>query len=503
MTATGTNFFKKAHKETVEEILTYASRGFRERLIKKEICEFYEVKVSYDSDGQMEAHYYPYGKSSVEGYKVRRLPKEFYAVGNIKNSLFGQRSFNGAGKRIVITEGEIDTLSVAQAYQERYQKIYPVVSLQSSTLLEPLIKNRDWVRSFSEIVLCLDSDKNGEEAVKKCINILGFEKIKIAKYPSDCKDPNDVLIKHGHEALLQSIWDAAPYVPAGIISKEKLWEALVEYNNKPAHPYPPCLDGLNTKLKGMRTGEIALFISGTGSGKSTLLREIQLHILRTTTEKVGNISLEEAPAESAKKFAGMALNKNPAHQDIPLEELKVGFDEVFGDDRIIVLDHQGAINDNSIIDQLEYMALMGCKYLVIDHITILVSEGKDDLSGNEAIDKTMNDLLKVVKKHDVWIGLISHLRKAPTGGKSFEEGRMPSIDDIRGSGSIKQISMDIVAFARDMTAEDETKRNTIEMSVLKCRTTGLTGPVKGAYYTHITGRLSAIDKAPIEHFEII
>jgi twinkle protein len=246
----------------------------------------------------------------------------------------------------------------------------------------------------------------------------------------------------------------------------------------------------------MRGGEITLFISGTGSGKSTVLREVMLHIIETRKDaKIGVVSLEESPAESARKLAGMKLQKNPAKEEIPIDELKVGFDSVFGDDRVVLLDHQGSINDNSIVDQLEYMCLVGCKYLFIDHITILVSEGVDNLTGNEAQDKVMNDLLRLVKRHpDVWIGLVSHLRKAQSGKKSFEEGRLPSIDDIRGSGSIKQISFDIISFARNLTAKDEKVRNSIKMRILKSRYTGLTGTVLGAVYNYDTGRLIASDK---------
>jgi twinkle protein len=183
--------------------------------------------------------------------------------------------------------------------------------------------------------------------------------------------------------------------------------------------------------------------------------------------------------------------------------LKIGFDTVFNDDRVILLDHQGSMNDDSIIDKLEYMALSGCKYLYIDHITILVSEGAEHLQGNEAQDKIMNDLLKIVKRHDVWIGLVSHLRKVLTGSKSFEQGKLPTLDDIKGSGSIKQISMDVIAFARDMTSEDVQIRNTIKMSVLKCRFTGLTGPVPGAFYVYDTGRLMGLQDIPTDDFEPI
>jgi len=120
-----------------------------------------------------------------------------------------------------------------------------------------------------------------------------------------------------------------------------------------------------------------------------------------------------------------------------------------------------------------------------------VSEGVGDKTGNEAQDEVMNDLLRLVKRHPVWIGLVSHLRKASSGAKSFEEGRLPSIDDIRGSGSIKQISFDIISFARNLIATDDDERNTILMQILKARQTGLTGRVQGACYDHVTGRLSA------------
>lgn len=489
------DFFNKK-KLTIEEVKDFPIRGFKDRNITKDVCEFFDVKVSYGDNGEIDTHYYPY--SGGKAYKIRKLPKEFTWI-NKSTDLFGKEKFNGGGKRLIIVEGEIDALSIAKASFDKYKKIYPVVALSSAVMAEKsLLENRDWIRSFQEVVVCLDMDEAGEKATEKAIRIIGLDKVKVAKLP--CKDPNEVLTKYDGNRLLQCIFDAAPYVPAGIIGKEELWNALVNYNTIDSVPYPPCLNGINSKLKGMREGEITLFISGTGSGKSTILRETMLHILETTNSKIGVISLEESPAETTRKLAGMAINRNPAKEEIDIEFLKVGFDKVFGDDRVVVLDHQGSINDSSIIDQLEYMCLVGCKYLFIDHITILVSEGVENLSGNEAQDKVMNDLLRLVKRHPVWIGLVSHLRKAQTGKTSFEEGRLPSIDDIRGSGSIKQISFDIISFARDLTAESEVERNTIKMRILKSRYTGLTGNVRGAFYNYSTGRLIALEDEPDEDF---
>jgi twinkle protein len=422
---------KEPKKDNAADIRGYPIQAIKERGISKTVTDFFKVRVSYNDNGEVDTHYYPYNEEKA--YKVRALPKTFTWVGK-SGGLFGKELFNGGGKRLIITEGEIDALSVAQASWDKYKKIYPVIALSSASMTKSLLEEREWLRSFKEVVLCLDNDEAGKEATEKAIKIIGIDKVKIARLP--LKDPNEVLMKKGWEALNICIWDAAAYVPSGIIGKEALWEALQNYNNMPSVPYPPCLEGVNSKLKGMREGEITLFISGTGSGKSTILREIMIDILEKTDSKIGIISLEESPAETARKLGGMIIEKNPAKEEIPIDELKVGFDKVFGDDRVIVLDHQGSIKDDSIVDQLEYMCLSGCRYLFIDHITILVSEGADGLTGNEAIDLVMNNLLRLVKRHPVWIGLVSHLRKAQSGGKSFEEGKLPSIDDIRGSGSI-------------------------------------------------------------------
>jgi twinkle protein len=293
-------------------------------------------------------------------------------------------------------------------------------------------------------------------------------------------------MESGHMGVLRGVWDAQQYSPQGIVTGEDLWTKLVEYNDVESLPYPDCFSGLNEKIKGMRLGEISLWVSGTGAGKSTMLREIVLDIIDKTEEKIGIIALEESPAETTRKLAGMVIKRNPAAEKIELDDLRVGFDTF--KDRVLVLDHCGSMS-NGIISQLEYMALSGCKYLFIDHITILVSEGSDGLTGNEAIDKVMNDLLRISKQHNVWIGLVSHLRKMSTTGQSFEEGRLPTVDDIRGSGSIKQISHDILAFARNITAEKEEDRNTIRLSVLKSRYTGKTGPAGSCKYDYDTGRL--------------
>jgi twinkle protein len=450
----------------------FKSHAIRDRKISKEVAAFYKVTLAFNEDGDITHHHYPYALDTC--FKVRRVAdKNFYWANGKSSNLFGIDRFQPGGKRLVITEGEIDCLSVAQASFEHYNKFYPVVALSSSSIAhKSSMAHREFIRSFDEVVIMMDEDEAGAEAVSELLKVIGYDKARKVKLPLN--DASDVLRNLGAKALMQSVFDAARITPAGILTGDQVWKQLVEYNSRKSIPYPPCIGGVNAKTKGKRGGEIALFISGTSTGKSTVLREDLIHTLEITDDMVGVVSLEEAPAETGRKLAGMAINRNPAYEEIPIEDLKQGFDELWKDDRIVLLDHQGSIDDEGIVDKLEYMILLGCKHIYLDHITILVSEGAGDLTGNEAIDKVMNDLLRLVKKYpEVWIGLISHLRKASFGGKSFEEGRMPSLDDIKGCLALNtkvllyngsKIPVQDVDVGMQLMGDDGTPRNVLRLA---------------------------------------
>ena len=466
---------------TILDISGFPSHAIASRNISGNVTSWFGVKTHQYNDRP--AHFYPYGDDC---YKIRILPKEFRLVGKPKK-LFGQDKFNGGGKMLVITEGELDALSIGQAWLDINKRIYPVVSIPSANQLSLLLENRDWLRRFDEVILWFDNDEAGKIAIKQAAKIIGFDKVKVIE--TEDKDACDLYTTKGSKGVTNAIWGAHKYNPAGILTGEKVWDKFMERQTTQSIPYPDCLTGLNDKLKGMRHGEITLFTSGTGSGKSTVIKEIIWHLLSTTKERTGLISLEESVGDTAEKLIGMSINKRIGG-DLPVSknEMREGFEKVFKDERLVLLDHQGSVEDSSLIDKIEYMALMGCKYLFLDHITIAVSEGNDGLTGNAAVDKVMSDLLKIVKKHNIWLGIVSHLRKAGDG-KAFEEGNMASIDDIKGSGSIKQISFDIIAFSRNLIAQTLDERNKIAFTVLKSRFTGLTGPAGVSVYDGQTGRL--------------
>ena len=462
------------------------------RNISKQVLYNAGVKVEYDQDRNIISHYYPITiNKKVKAYKKRIVAtKDFRVVGKAEVPELFNQSNCGRYKNLVITEGEIDCLSLIEMMTKAKAK-FDVVSIVNGaqSARRNIASNLDFVNKYDKVFLAFDNDEPGIASANDAAHVIKPGKCHIVN--SVYKDANDALCKEQSDTYLSNVWGAKVYKPDNFVTGEKIWDAFKERSTVKSVPYPNCLKGLNDKLFGMRLGEITLFTSGTGSGKSTVVKETILNLLEQSDTKIGLISLEESIGDTATKLIGMSINKNiRMPEDVTEEEARKGYEKVFGDERLILLDHQGSVADTSLLDRIEYLAALGCSYLILDHITIAVSEGVDGATGNEAVDKVMSSLLKIVKRYNIHLTLISHLRKSSGEGKSFEEGVMPNLDSIKGSGSIKQISFDIIGFARNMMAVEKSDRNIVKFAVLKSRFSGDTGQCGQATYDVNTGRLN-------------
>jgi twinkle protein len=444
--------------------------------------------------------------TKTTGAKIRVLPKEFYTAGEL-SGLFGQPLFNG-GRLLVITEGEIDALTVAQSWYEKYNTFYPVVSISSAAGVKAMIKQRQWILSFDEVILWLDDDDPGREATEEAARALFREgkKIKVVTPLSGCKDASDVYRNNsvfdeksgeliqgpGKDAVLNCIWRAREWSPAGIVTSANTWDMYKKEKSAIYIPFAPVLDCINKTNYGRRLGSITMITAGTGMGKTLLLKEdmYHLHKTRPITERIGVLSLEESVYEFVAGIMALEANKRIQLPDCEVtdEEERAYWEATMGSDQFIMLDHQGSVADDSIVTKIEYMILQGATYIYLDHVTIAVSESGS--SQNAAIDKLMSDLLKLAKRWNVWIGVVSHLRKTDKGEKSFEAGAVPSEDDLKGSGSLKQIPMQTLALSRNKYADDPMERNKTHIHMLKDRYTGRTGQFVGSFsFDDDTGRL--------------
>ena len=96
------------------------------------------------------------------------------------------------------------------------------------------------------------------------------------------------------------------------------------------------------------------------------------------------------------------------------------------------------------------------------------------------------------KRQVIALIVVSHLKRPES--KGHEEGAATSLAQLRGSGSIAQLSDMVIGLERNGQAEDETERNTTRVRVLKNRFSGTTGPACALLYSRSTGRMTEVQE---------
>jgi 5S rRNA maturation endonuclease (ribonuclease M5) len=116
--------------------------------------------------------------------------KDFLFLGDIKEAgLYGQHLWRNGGRKVVITEGEIDALSVSQAQDNKW----PVVSVPNGArgAKKAIQRELRWLEEFEEVVLMFDEDEEGRAAAQECAGLFRPGKCKLARLPM--KDANELL----------------------------------------------------------------------------------------------------------------------------------------------------------------------------------------------------------------------------------------------------------------------------------------------------------------------
>lgn len=459
-------------------------KPLQKRKIKLETVQKYGYTVGTHKGKTVHIAPYHNKQGVIVAQHIRYPDKDFSWTGESKDvQLFGQHLFSSGGKMLIITEGEIDCMSVSQIQGNKY----PVVSIPSgaSGAKKAIANNLEWVESFERVVFCFDSDDAGRKASIECASIITPSKARIVSLP--LKDASEMLQADRIQELIRCIWDARVYRPDGIVSGKDLLDDLLRAPKKGfSTPYPK----LNDTVQGIRKGELYLFSAGSGMGKSTLVNEIGYYFMMEHKLTIGVIALEENKKRTAERYAGIYLNK-PLHIDregVTEEHIKEAYHAVLSNDRFWLYDHFGSLSLDNLLSKIRYMAVgLNCDFIILDHISIVVS-GLDEAETDERkmIDKLMTKLRSLVEETGVGILAIVHLKR-PQQGKGFTEGRQVTLGDMRGSGALEQLSDVVIALERDQ-GNDELS-NISDIRVLKNRPVGIVGVCDTLKYTHETGRL--------------
>jgi len=251
-----------------EEAITYlVSRKISEQTLK-------DWKISSDEKGNIVFPFYRNNELTYVKYrtpkkvtKESKIPKEWQKP-NTEPILFGMDnvSFN---KPLIITEGEIDALSIYEA------GFLNVVSVPCGCKnLEWITTCWEWLDSFNEIILFGDSDEPGIEMVTTLMKRLGEDRCKIVKYYPQliykgedygrvCKDANEILLCYGPEGIDQVIDDCEPAPIKGVLNLASV--PFVDMSNKPK--ILTKIPELDYTIGGLMEGGVTIFSGKRGEGR--------------------------------------------------------------------------------------------------------------------------------------------------------------------------------------------------------------------------------------------
>lgn len=538
---TGGNKKMTYQNETLEDVLSYPCEAIEDRGITKRTAEKFGVRTAYNpKDGITPvAYYFPYyldGK--IVGFKKRDLTKpkqqngHFDVVGyqGVKCDMFGMHVSNKTGgKKIWVTEGELDSMIVWQTLKNKYPQANPsVVSISNgtATAVQNIGQkhNLKYLKKFQENILCFDNDSaTPEEKAKGVVkgreataNVYGLlPDIKVVSLPED-KDPCEAYEELGEEEFYWTLMKPVQFTPEGFVKYEEIREKAIELP-KLGKPWP--WKSLTKVTLGRRIGEGYYFGAGVKMGKSVIVDTLTEHITTHDKNKLGDpqkvalFKFEEQPDETVKKVAGKFYRKNfsdpekiifiseegnevdiwgnPLDESVKSsyfthEELTKAVDSV--GEKLVMYNNYGRCNWDELKGAIRHAVLVEhIEDIFIDPITRLTA-GMSASEANTELERFADEISKMSQDLGFTYYCFCHL-KAPERGPSHEFGGKIMSSQFRGSRSMMQACHYMFGLEGNKDPEQPEKvRNTRHFLVLDDRKFGRTAKIP-LFYDVDTGVL--------------
>lgn len=458
------------------------ARGLNAETVKR-----YKITVNTDPDNPIEAVFPRFNDSGEHvSNQVRFSDKQFRVEGIVDGAhLFGQDAFPEGGKVLTICEGYYDAPSAFQMQGSRYPH---VAVMSASTAQKEIVQNFEYVDSFETVVLNFDNDKPGQDAAKEIANLFAPGKVKLMVLQK-AKDANEYLMNGWGKEYVDEFWRSPSYMPDGLKLGSDLWDDIENHKIPHSVPYP--WSGLNDKTYGIRLSEFVLLTADTGVGKTSFVKEIEYSLLMNPELKekkygVGFLHLEEPKYDTAIGLMSIHAGK-PFHlpdTERTIDDLRDAYDAVVNSNRVVIWDHFGSNDVDVVLAKIRHMAALGCRYIVVDHLSIIVS----DQSGDER--KQLDEISTKLKTLTMNLGIacicVIHINRQGL---------------VRGSAGPEQVSNIVIRLERDKKDASEWRRNVMKVSVEKNRFCGRTGPACYLHWEEQENRLKQLSRELSEVYE--
>ena len=514
--------------ENMQNVLDGAETDFDipERGITKETVQYFKLLRKMDRVNEcVDAYYFPVTKKgNLSGYiklSPNRSKKDgrFSTVGDVdlQCDLLGQREAQQVKKKntVFVVEGFWDILSSFQSlYNQQPNKgafvpavVSPALGIgntkspDGTNARQQLATNMEFIQGFNNIRVCFDNDTEGKEnvgqlGVQDCALVLqDFINIVLP-----CNDINDLLLSEGEKEVYFKLLDrnAKKFEHGSIKSGIGDTSELMQPLKKGVH-----LDALpNTMrlLHGLREREFTIILAPPKCGKTTLCKLLHYNLMLAKQTTLG-VYLEEDLIKTKQSFialhAGVHLpyfRENPTKADP--EKVKEAIEILDKPYTMFFDDVNGRMTPENVIQQFEWAAIKGVKYIIFDHLSFVFS-GDKKTDERKGIDNLLTEIAAFVKKTGVHVIAVAHITrdknkpkpKDKDGSIKYPYWYEVEETDGRGSGAFEQVCWNMIAIDKQVTSDKS--RGLTRTKILYNREWDLTGI--GDYLTmnKTTGRLEA------------
>ena len=460
--------FKDAHQ--VVESKDGAIKFLKSRGISEKVCREYEITTKDNDDSVIvfpfkdetgELKFIKYRNTDPQ--KIKKGSKE-WTEKNCMPILFGMNHCEGF-IRLVITEGQIDALSLVEA------GIRNAVSVPTGKNGFTWVPHCwDWVSKFQKIVVFGDCE-HGEITLAAELK-KRFPKITYVVREEDyqgCKDANEILQQYGKEALQKAVEnaEAAPI---------KLIKEMSDVDSIDIESLPAVNTGvveLNKILSGgFHYGDLVILTGARGDGKSTMASMFIVEALDHGNNCL--IYSGEMKDYAVKNWLDRQIigKRDNLIFNSEREAVKEWYRK-----RLFIYDDTEIDEENTakLLETIEIAIVQkNIRFVLIDN---LMTAMEDSAETNEALYRQQSNfcgkLAKMARKFDVVILLICHPRKTVNAKLTN--------DDVSGTADITNKANIVMTYSRSIVDKEEPDPSIRILEVTKNRLTGKTGIVRMAF----------------------
>ena len=374
--------------------------------------------------------------------KEKGKKKMMWSTKDTDKTLFAKHLTGGNAHSLVITEGEIDAMSIWQVMQSEE---YAVASVPfgakwenengSDPNLEWIQNDFEYLERFESIILALDADEAGENATKSIVKRLGRDRCKSINL-EEYKDANEALLK-GFD-LRKAILDAKPFEPENLKNATSYEAELADRYFNPSKnsrgiPLPWDIPFF------IRMNELSILTGFSGSGKTMLLNYLCCH-LASLGNKICIASLEIRCEETISCLIAQTLAKEAPDSKDELSKAMDWLGEGFW-----FYDHVGQADFDAMLDSFAYAHKRhGVNIIVVDSL-MKCGLAFDDYKGQKLL---VDRLFDFTQKYDVHIFLVAHSKKKDSEKEYV--GKM----DVKGISEITDMAHNVISVWRNKAKEE-------------------------------------------------